>query len=72
MSILNVGHVVGHIFILPYIGKRELADRDGLLIRITPKASISFYYRFSWQGKQVRFKISSYLEMSLVLTLVTA
>lgn len=49
----------------PYTDKGELADRDGLLIRITPKASISFYYRFSWQGKQVRFKISSYPEMSL-------
>jgi len=33
-----------------YEGKTKLADRDGLTVRITRNAIISFNYRFRWRG----------------------
>lgn len=44
----------------PYEGKTELADRDGLTVRITRNAIISFNYRFRWRGKQQRIKVGRY------------
>ena len=40
----------------PYNGKTELSDRDGLSVRVSPKALITFNYRFRWEGKQQRIK----------------
>lgn len=50
---------------VPYTGKRELADRDGLTARITANAIITFNYRFRWQGKQQRIKIGRYPDIKL-------
>ncbi|MGI2221693.1 MULTISPECIES: Arm DNA-binding domain-containing protein [unclassified Shewanella] len=30
----------------PYLGKPELADRNGLSVRITPAGTITWQYRF--------------------------
>ncbi|RYV04144.1 integrase [Shewanella sp. OPT22] len=49
----------------PYKGKSEIADRDGLTIRISPKALITFNYRFRWQGKQQRIKLGCYPNLKL-------
>lgn len=49
----------------PYKGTPELADRDGLTVRITPKAVITFNYRFRWECKQQRIKIGRYPATSL-------
>ena len=43
-----------------YSGKPELADRDGLSARVSPKGIITFNYRFRWLGKQQRIKIGRY------------
>jgi integrase len=48
-----------------YAGKPELADRDGLSARISPKGIITFNYRFRWLGKQQRIKIGRYPGISL-------
>jgi integrase len=49
----------------PYSGKPELADRDGLSARVSPKGVISFNYRFRWQGKQQRIKVGRYPDTTL-------
>jgi integrase len=49
----------------PYSGKREISDRDGLTVRITANAIISFNYRFRWQGKQQRIKVGRYPDIKL-------
>ena len=49
----------------PYEGKTELADRDGLTVRITRNAIISFNYRFRWRGKQQRIKVGRYPDIKL-------
>jgi integrase len=49
----------------PYNGKPELADRDGLSARVSPKGLISFNYRFRWQGKQQRIKLGRYPDITL-------
>lgn len=49
----------------PYTGKAELADRDGLTIRIGKKASVSFYFRFQWEGKSQKMKVGRYPEIRL-------
>jgi integrase len=49
----------------PYTGKPELADRDGLSARVSPKGVISFNYRFRWQGKQQRIKVGRYPDIKL-------
>lgn len=48
-----------------YTGKPELADRDGLSVRVSPKGIITFNYRFRWLGKQQRIKIGRYPGISL-------
>jgi integrase len=48
-----------------YSGKPELADRDGLSVRVSPKGIITFNYRFRWLGKQQRIKIGRYPGISL-------
>jgi len=48
-----------------YKGKPELADRDGLSARVSPKGIITFNYRFRWLGKQQRIKIGRYPGISL-------
>lgn len=49
----------------PYSGPLEVADRDGLTVRITKNAMITFNYRFRWQGKQQRIKIGRYPDIIL-------
>jgi hypothetical protein len=49
----------------PYTGKTELTDRDGLTVRITHNAIITFNYRFRWRGKQQRIKIGCYPDIKL-------
>ena len=49
----------------PYTGKFEIADRDGLTIRISKNAVITFNFRFNWQGKGQRMKIGHYPEVRL-------
>jgi len=49
----------------PYEGKTELADLDGLTVRITRNAIISFNYRFRWRGKQQRIKVGRYPDIKL-------
>ncbi len=48
-----------------YSGKPELADRDGLTVRITRNAIITFNYRFRWRGNQQRIKIGRYPDVKL-------
>jgi integrase len=50
----------------PYTGKPELADRDGLSARVSPKGVVSFNYRFRWQGKQQRIKLGRYPDVRLL------
>lgn len=38
----------------PYDGPAELADRDGLGVRISPKGTITFQYHFRFNGKPAR------------------
>jgi hypothetical protein len=38
----------------PYDGPSEIADRDGLSARISPKGKITFQYRYRFNGKPVR------------------
>ena len=49
----------------PYQGKPEMADRDGLTVRITKTAIVTFNYRFRWRGKQQRIKIGRYPDVLL-------
>ncbi|EFW0644944.1 DUF4102 domain-containing protein, partial [Shigella flexneri] len=35
----------------PYSGPQEVADADGLSVRISPKGVIQFQYRYRWHGK---------------------
>lgn len=50
----------------PYNGEAGLADRDGLSVRVSPKALITFNYRFRWEGKQQRIKLGRYPGLKLV------
>ncbi|HIF6165094.1 MULTISPECIES: tyrosine-type recombinase/integrase [Vibrio harveyi group] len=43
----------------------DIADGGGLLARFYRTGSISFYYRFRWQGKQAIFKLGNYPATSL-------
>lgn len=56
----------------PYHGPIEIADRDGLSVRITKNAVIAFYYRFRWQAKQQRIKIGRYPDLKLSEARATA
>lgn len=49
----------------PYTGKFEISDRDGLTIRISKNAVITFNFRFNWLGKGQRMKIGRYPEIKL-------
>ncbi len=49
----------------PYDGPNEIADRDGLSARISPKGKITFQYRYRFNGKPVRMKVGEYGKMSL-------
>lgn len=48
-----------------YEGPPEIADRDGLSIRVSPRGVISFQRRFRWQGKPARVKFGNYPDLSL-------
>ncbi len=50
----------------PYNGEAELSDRDGLSVRISPKALITFNYRFRWEGKQQRIRLGRYPGLKLI------
>ncbi|MEH8242926.1 Arm DNA-binding domain-containing protein [Aeromonas veronii] len=49
----------------PYFGKTELSDRDGLSARVTERGTISWQYRYRWQGKAARLKIGRYPDLKL-------
>lgn len=49
----------------PYTGKPELSDRDGLSVRISKNAVISFNFRFQWFGKPQRMKVGRFPEVKL-------
>lgn len=44
----------------PYSGPAEVTDSDGLSARITPTGTISFQFRFRWNGKPVRLTVGRY------------
>lgn len=50
----------------PYNGEAELSDRDGLSVRASPKALITFNYRFRWEGKQQRIRLGRYPSLKLI------
>jgi integrase len=50
----------------PYNGEAELSDRDGLSVRVSPKALITFNYRFRWEGKQQRIRLGRYPGLKLI------
>lgn len=50
----------------PYNEEAELADRDGLSVRVSPKTLITFNYRFRWKGKQQRIKLGRYPRLKLI------
>lgn len=43
----------------------ELADRDGMSVRITPKGKIIFQLRYRYKGKQNRLDLGSYPNVTL-------
>ncbi|WP_017221390.1 tyrosine-type recombinase/integrase [Moritella dasanensis] len=49
----------------PYTGKPEITDTNGLTVRITKKAVITFNFRFQWFGKPQRMSIGRYPEVML-------
>ncbi|HAL6261432.1 TPA: DUF4102 domain-containing protein, partial [Escherichia coli] len=49
----------------PYSGPQEVADADGLSVRISPKGVIQFQYRYRWHGKPHRLGIGRYPSVSL-------
>ncbi|HCL5074869.1 TPA: DUF4102 domain-containing protein [Salmonella enterica] len=49
----------------PYSGPSEITDSDGLGIRITPKGTIRFQFRFRWDGKQHRMGLGRYPALTL-------
>lgn len=49
----------------PYSGAPELTDGDGLSVRITPGGTITFQYRYRWNGKPVRLTVGRYPAVTL-------
>ncbi|KQN63671.1 site-specific integrase [Erwinia sp. Leaf53] len=49
----------------PYSGSPEVADGDGLGVRVSPKGVITFQYRYRWQGKASRITLGRYPALSL-------
>ena len=50
----------------PYAGPAEITDGDGLSVRVTPAGTLSFQYRYRWNGKPVRLTVGRYPSMSLI------
>lgn len=48
-----------------YTGPAELADRDGLGVRITPNGTITWQWRFRWQGKASRLTLGRYPDLKV-------
>ncbi|EGT7584812.1 site-specific integrase [Salmonella enterica] len=44
----------------PYSGAAELTDGDGLSARITPTGTVTFQFRYRWNGKPVRLTVGRY------------
>lgn len=53
----------------PYSGPQEVADADGLSVRISPKGVIQFQYRYRWHGKPNRLGLGR-LNLSVYVPLV--
>lgn len=49
----------------PYSGPAEITDGDGLSARITPFGTVSFQFRYRWNGKPVRLTVGRYPATSL-------
>lgn len=49
----------------PYSGAAEVTDGDSLSARITPTGTITFQYRYRWNGKPVRLTVGRYPSTSL-------
>lgn len=49
----------------PYSGPTELTDGDALSVRITPMGTITFQYRYRWNGKPVRLTVGRYPSTTL-------
>ncbi|WP_413493706.1 Arm DNA-binding domain-containing protein [Shewanella baltica] len=49
----------------PYSGKPELADRDGLSVRITPAGTITWQYRFRIDNQPGRLTLGRYPDLKL-------
>ncbi|ENC2022830.1 site-specific integrase [Escherichia albertii] len=49
----------------PYSGPAEITDGDGLSARVTPTGTISFQYRYRWNGKPVRLTVGRYPSTTL-------
>lgn len=42
-----------------------ISDKNGLNVKISPKGTISFFYRYRWNGKAVKLTIGNYPAMTL-------
>lgn len=49
----------------PYSGAPEVADTDGLGVRISPKGVVTFQFRYRWAGKPQRLGLGRYPALSL-------
>ena len=49
----------------PYLEKPELADRDGLSVRITPAGTITWQYRFRIDNQHGRLTLGRYPDLKL-------
>lgn len=49
----------------PHDKVTEVADRDGMSVRVSPKGKIVFQLRFRWRGKAQRLDLGVYPDMSL-------
>lgn len=43
-----------------YEGSPEISDGDGLSARITPSGTVTFQFRYRWNGKPVRLTVGRY------------
>ena len=49
----------------PPVKRMDIADRDGLSVRVSPCATITFQYRYRFHGKATRVAIGRYPDISL-------
>ncbi|ENT9569115.1 tyrosine-type recombinase/integrase [Salmonella enterica] len=49
----------------PYSGPGEVTDGDGLSVRITPTGTVTFQFRYRWNGKPVRLTVGRYPSTTL-------